>query len=70
MELGSSLALASAVGIALWIVAVLVAMLLAYVVIRLGVFHGLRAHTRWVDEGKDVRRYKPQAWEARDERRG
>lgn len=41
--------------IASWTLAalgVIVACLLLYVVIRQGVFHGLRAHTRWIDEGK------------------
>nr|WP_201471416.1 hypothetical protein [Microbacterium hydrocarbonoxydans] len=70
MDLDTSFALVSALGIVIWIAAVLIALLLAYLVIRFGVFHGLRAHTRWVDEGKDVRRYKPQAWETRDDRRG
>lgn len=39
--------------IALIALGVIVGLLLAYVVIRQGVFHGLRAHTRWVDRGKD-----------------
>jgi len=69
MDLDTSIALASALGIALWIAAVLISLLLAYLVIRFGVFHGLRAHTRWVDDGKDVRRYKPQRYEARGEGR-
>jgi len=34
----------------------IIGLLLLYVVIRQGVFHGLRAHTRWVDDGKDTRR--------------
>lgn len=25
----------------------------AYLVIRWGVYHGMRSHTRWVDAGKD-----------------
>lgn len=33
-----------------------ISLLLLYVVIRQGVFHGLRAHTRWIDDGKD---YEP-----------
>ncbi len=69
MDLGSSLFLASALGIVIWIAVVIVGLLLAYLVIRFGVFHGLRAHTRWVDDGKDVRRYKPQPYETREDRR-
>jgi hypothetical protein len=69
MDLGSSLFLASALGIVIWIAVVIVGLLLAYLVIRFGVFHGLRAHTRWVDEGKDIRRYKPQPYETREDRR-
>lgn len=37
---------------AAWALGVLIGCLLLYVVIRQGVFHGLRAHTRWIDEGK------------------
>lgn len=37
---------------ALGALAVTVGLLLLYVVIRQGVFHGLRAHTRWIDDGK------------------
>ncbi|MBM7832766.1 hypothetical protein JOE59_003471 [Agromyces cerinus] len=43
------------ISIASWAAAalgLLIALLLTYVVIRQGVFHGLRAHTRWIDEGK------------------
>jgi hypothetical protein len=69
MDLGSSFVLASVLGIVIWIAVVVVGLLLAYLVIRFGVFHGLRAHTRWVDEGKDVRRYKPQPYETREDRR-
>ncbi|MEF3404640.1 hypothetical protein [Agromyces sp. CCNWLW203] len=36
---------AAALGLLVWL-------LLMYLVIRQGVFHGLRAHTRWVDSGK------------------
>ncbi|MFC7788330.1 hypothetical protein ACU045_05020 [Microbacterium sp. MAHUQ-60] len=38
------------------VLAVVIACLLLYLVIRMGVFHGLRAHTRWIDSGKD---YEP-----------
>lgn len=39
--------------ISLIALASVVGLLLLYVVIRQGVFHGLRAHTRWIDAGKD-----------------
>lgn len=42
--------------IAIWAISVIVSLLLLYLVIRQGVFHGLRAHTRWIDNGKD---YEP-----------
>lgn len=29
-----------------------IGLLLLYVVIRQGVFYGLRAHTKWIDNGK------------------
>lgn len=38
---------------AIAVLAGIVGLLLTYLVIRQGVFHGLRAHTRWIDEGKD-----------------
>ncbi|WP_242089607.1 hypothetical protein [Microbacterium lacticum] len=40
--------------IALGVLGVVISCLLLYLVIRQGVFHGLRAHTRWIDEGKDA----------------
>lgn len=39
--------------VALYVLGAVVGLYLAYLVIRQGVFHGLRAHTRWIDEGKD-----------------
>lgn len=38
---------------AAWALGIIIGLLLMYLVIRQGVFHGLRAHTRWVDNGKD-----------------
>ncbi|MGN7978186.1 hypothetical protein ACTJJ4_11490 [Microbacterium sp. 22195] len=35
--------------------ATVIGLLLLYLVIRQGVFHGLRAHTRWIDSGKDYK---------------
>lgn len=37
------------------VLSTLIGLLLTYLVIRQGVFHGLRAHTRWIDQGKDGR---------------
>lgn len=37
------------------ILSTVIGLLLTYLVIRQGVFHGLRAHTRWIDQGKDGR---------------
>lgn len=45
--------LAMLLSFSLWALGVIIGCLLLYVVIRQGVFHGLRAHTRWVDDGKD-----------------
>lgn len=42
--------------IAMSLLGLVVGLLLTYLVIRQGVFHGLRAHTRWIDDGKD---YEP-----------
>ncbi|WP_161804395.1 hypothetical protein [Microbacterium sp. GCS4] len=39
--------------ITLIVLGVVVGLLLTYLVIRQGVFYGLRAHTRWIDDGKD-----------------
>lgn len=43
--------LAMIASISLWALGVILAALLLYIVIRQGVFHGLRAHTRWINEG-------------------
>lgn len=45
--------LAMLLSFSLWALGVIVGCLLLYLVIRQGVFHGLRAHTRWLDDGKD-----------------
>lgn len=42
-----------------YLVLVGVACVTAYAVLRFAIFHGLRAHTRWVDNGKDS---KPSGW--------
>lgn len=38
---------------AAWALGFVIGCLVLYVIIRQGVFHGLRAHTRWIDDGKD-----------------
>ncbi|MCC2029146.1 hypothetical protein KEC56_06405 [Microbacterium sp. YMB-B2] len=40
------------------LLATLVTWLLLYSAIRMGVFHGLRAHTRWIDDGKDYEKVR------------
>lgn len=52
MEPDQQMLLASIASWAAIALGTLVGLLLAYVVVRQGVFHGLRAHTRWVDSGK------------------
>ncbi len=44
--------------ITLAVLGVIVGLLLTYLVIRQGVFHGLRAHTRWIDSGKDYKKIR------------
>lgn len=40
------------------VLATIVAWLLLYSAIRAGVHHGLRSHTRWVDNGKDYEKVR------------
>ncbi|MDR6867630.1 hypothetical protein J2Y69_002234 [Microbacterium resistens] len=44
--------------IGIWILVIVIGLLLLYLVIRFGVFHGLRAHTRWIDNGKDYEKIR------------
>ncbi|MFK3678139.1 hypothetical protein ACI2IP_10425 [Microbacterium sp. NPDC090218] len=53
MDFETQLGLLMILNITLVVLGVVVSLLLTYLVIRQGVFHGLRAHTRWVDRGKD-----------------
>ncbi len=53
MDLESQISLFWIFNIAMGLLAVVISCLLMYLVIRIGVFHGLRSHTRWVDDGKD-----------------
>lgn len=58
MDFSDQLTLFWVLNIALTALAVIIGCLLLYLVIRQGVFHGLRAHTRWVDHGKDYERVR------------
>lgn len=53
MDFNTQIMLATVAVYAAWALGVIIGLLLLYLVIRQGVFHGLRAHTRWVDNGKD-----------------
>ncbi|GGM42238.1 hypothetical protein [Microbacterium saperdae] len=69
MELESAVAVTWIVSILVWALAAFVALFLSYLVIRLGVFHGLRAHTRWVDEGKDRHQDTVEPYRLREDHR-
>ncbi|PVE94977.1 hypothetical protein [Microbacterium sp. TPD7012] len=69
MDIESAVAITWIISILVWALGAFVALLLSYLVIRLGVFHGLRAHTRWVDDGKDGRRRAEPYREREDHRR-
>lgn len=58
MDFDTQLGLLAILNITLIVLGVVIGLLLTYVVIRQGVFHGLRAHTRWIDEGKDIKRMR------------
>lgn len=66
MDLESQLTLATIISVILSLLAGVIGLLLTYLVIRQGVFHGLRAHTRWIDEGKD-RRPKAEPYRMRED---
>ncbi|WP_424448832.1 hypothetical protein [Microbacterium arborescens] len=36
------------------LLALVITLLVTYWVLRLAIFHGMRAHTRWVEEGGDA----------------
>jgi hypothetical protein len=38
--------------IALWLLTTLVTLLVLYWVLRLAIFHAMRAHTLWIENGK------------------
>ena len=52
MDFGSQMLLINIATLAAYVLGLIVGLLLTYLVIRQGVFHGLRAHTRWLDDGK------------------
>ncbi|MFD5215269.1 hypothetical protein [Microbacterium sp. NPDC058345] len=52
MDLAYQALLLLILNISISVLGAIVGLLLLYVVIRQGVFHGLRAHTRWIDDGK------------------
>lgn len=58
MDLDTQIALGTIVNIFIGLAGLAISCLLLYVVIRMGVFHGLRAHTRWIDNGKDYERVR------------
>lgn len=58
MDLDTQLNLLLVLNITAWVLGTVIGLLLLYLVIRQGVFHGLRAHTRWVDDGKDFKKVR------------
>ncbi|WP_449407302.1 hypothetical protein [Microbacterium maritypicum] len=58
MDFGTHMGLLFILNITVIVLAIVVGLLLTYLVIRQGVFHGLRAHTRWIDEGKDYKKVR------------
>lgn len=58
MNIESQVALFWIFNITLGVLVTLVTCLVLYLIIRMGVFHGLRAHTRWIDNGKDYERVR------------
>lgn len=53
MDFETQLGLFAILNIAAAVLGTVIGLLLLYLVVRQGVFHGLRAHTRWIDRGKD-----------------
>ncbi|SEB61350.1 hypothetical protein [Microbacterium hydrocarbonoxydans] len=58
MDFETQVGLLMILNITLAVLGVIVGLLLTYLVIRQGVFHGLRAHTRWIDSGKDYKKIR------------
>ena len=58
MDFDTQIALTFILSITAYVLAAVVGLLLTYLVIRQGVFHGLRAHTRWIDDGKDYKKVR------------
>lgn len=53
MSFEEQLGWAAIINIAIVVLAIVIGWVLLYLAIRLGVSHGLRGHTRWIDNGKD-----------------
>ena len=51
-------ALAALISVGLSILGAFIGALILYFIIRQGVFHGMRAHTRWIDNGKDYEKLR------------
>ncbi|MDA4894088.1 hypothetical protein PFZ55_45245 [Streptomyces sp. MS2A] len=58
MDPDTSAALATLISIGLSLLGALLGALILYFIIRQGVFHGMRAHTRWIDHGKDYEKLR------------
>ncbi len=53
VDFETQIGLLAILNISLIALGTVIGLLLTYLVIRQGVFHALRAHTRWIDSGKD-----------------
>lgn len=58
MDFASQAALIWVLYITLTVLGIVIGWLLLYSAIRAGVHHGLRSHTRWVDNGKDYEKVR------------
>jgi hypothetical protein len=58
MDFESQVALLWVVYIVGALLAIIIGWLLLYSAIRMGVHHGLRSHTRWIDDGKDYEKVR------------
>lgn len=58
MDFETQAGLLTLVSILASVLGIITGLLLTYLVIRQGVFHGLRAHTRWIDDGKDYQKVR------------
>lgn len=58
MDPDTAAALTTLINIGLWLLGTFLGALILYLIIRQGVFHGMRAHTRWIDNGKDYEKLR------------